>query len=183
MVDQAFVWGGWRCCVTCLVRLIHFAFTLVWPLIAKWNRSNCLGIHHNWASFSNWQRDQRYFQRWTAKEGAPEPESNRWISSYTVKTLLTLVLSEWSETPQDEQWTVRNLSQRLVNRLDWKKKNVKKNHKKSRNRRPWYPRTTSKVNIQTFGWTKCTMCAMYCKKFQCFCSCFSLFCYYAHFSN
>ena len=36
-----------------------------------------------------------------------------------------------------------------------KKKNLKKkNHKKSRNSRPWYPRTTSKVNIHIFGWTK-----------------------------
>ena len=31
----------------------------------------------------------------------------------------------------------------------------------SRNRRPWYPRTTLKVNIHIFGLTKCTI---YCKK-------------------
>ena len=55
----------------------------------------------------------------------------------------------------------------------------KKNHKKSRNSRPWYPRTTPKVNIHIFGWAKCTT---YCKKCSCFCSCFSLSCYYAQFS-
>ena len=182
MVDQAFVWGGWRCCVTCLVRLIHFAFTLVWPLIAKWNRSNCLGIHHNWASFSNWQRDHVFF-----KDGPLR------------KVLLNRKVTDgFHHTPSKHFWllfcpngvkphkTSSGLCATSANVLwiGWiEKKNVKKNHKKSRNRRPWYPRTTSKVNIQTFGWTKCTMCAMYCKKFQCFCSCFSLFCYYAHFSN
>ena len=36
----------------------------------------------------------------------------------------------------------------------------KKNHTKSRNRRPWYPRMTLKVNIHIFGLTKCTI---YCK--------------------
>ena len=41
----------------------------------------------------------------------------------------------------------------------------KKNHKKSRNRRPWYPRMTFKVNIHIFGLTKCTI---YCKKCSCF---------------
>ena len=41
------------------------------------------------------------------------------------------------------------------------KKNLKENHKKSRNSRPWYPRTTLKVNIHIFGLTKCTI---YCKK-------------------
>ena len=38
-----------------------------------------------------------------------------------------------------------------------KKKNVKKNHKKSRNRRPWYPRTTLKVNVHISGLTKYTI--------------------------
>ena len=58
---------------------------------------------------------------------------------------------------------------RSVGRSDWKKKtpNLKKNHKKSRNSRPWYPRTTLKVNIHIFGLTKCTM---YCEKYSCFCS-------------
>ena len=37
---------------------------------------------------------------------------------------------------------------------------AKKNHTKSRNRRPWYPRITLKVNIHIFGLTKCTI---YCK--------------------
>ena len=60
-----------------------------------------------------------------------------------------------------------------------KKKPKKQNHKKSRNRRPWYPRTTLKVNIHIFGLTKCTI---YCKKCSCLCSCFSLCCYYAHFA-
>ena len=55
----------------------------------------------------------------------------------------------------------------------------KKNHKKSRNMRPWFPMTL-KVNIHIFGSTKCTI---YRKKCSCFCSCFSLRCYYAHFSD
>ena len=37
----------------------------------------------------------------------------------------------------------------------------KKNHEKSRNRRPWYPGTTLKVNFHIIGLTKCTIC---CKK-------------------
>ena len=57
-----------------------------------------------------------------------------------------------------------------------KKKTLKKNHKKSRNRRPWYPGTTLKVNFHIIGLTKCTIC---CKK----CSCFSLYSYYGHFSD
>ena len=66
-----------------------------------------------------------------------------------------------------------------VGRIEKKKK--KKNHKKSRNSRPWYPRTTLKVsNILIFRLTKCTI---YCEKCSCFCSCFSLCCYYAHFSD
>ena len=42
-----------------------------------------------------------------------------------------------------------------VSRIE--KKNLKKNHEKSRNRRPWYPRMTLKVNIYIFGLTKCTI--------------------------
>ena len=64
-----------------------------------------------------------------------------------------------------------------VGRIE-KKQTKKKIHKKSQNRRPWYPRTTLNVNIHIFGLTKCTI---YCKKCSCFCSCFSLCCYYAHF--
>ena len=60
------------------------------------------------------------------------------------------------------------------------KKNLKKIHKKCRNSRPWYPRTTLKVNIHIYGLTKCTI---YCEECSCFCSCFSLCCYYAHFSD
>ena len=37
-------------------------------------------------------------------------------------------------------------------------KNLKENRKKSRNRRPWYPRMTLKVNSYIFGLTKCTIC-------------------------
>ena len=59
-----------------------------------------------------------------------------------------------------------------------KKKKPKKNHKKSRNSRPWYPRTTLKVNIHIFGLTKCTIC---CEKCSCFCSCFSLLCFFSFF--
>ena len=49
------------------------------------------------------------------------------------------------------------------------KKKPKKNHKKFRNSRPWYPRTTLKINIHILGLTKCTI---YCEKCSCFCSCF-----------
>ena len=59
-------------------------------------------------------------------------------------------------------------------------KNLKKNNKKSRNSRPWYPRTMLKVNIHIFGLTKCTI---YCEKCSCFCPCFSLCCDYSHFSD
>ena len=51
----------------------------------------------------------------------------------------------------------------------------KKNHKKSWNRRPWYPGTTLKVNFHITGVTKCTIC---CKK----CSCF-FYHFYDHFSD
>ena len=50
-----------------------------------------------------------------------------------------------------------------------KKKKPKKNHKKSRNSRSWYPRMTLKVNIHIFGLPKCTI---FCEKCSCFCSCF-----------
>ena len=57
-----------------------------------------------------------------------------------------------------------------------KKKNLKqKQNKKSRNRRPWYPGMTLKVNIYIFGLTKCTI---YCKKCSC---CFS--CFFPHYFN
>ena len=46
-------------------------------------------------------------------------------------------------------------------------KSKKNTNKKSRNSRPWYPRTTLKVNIHIFGLTKCTI---YCEK----CSCISM---------
>ena len=46
---------------------------------------------------SNWQRiQQRNFGN-----DEFEPDSTRWISSYALKTL---VLFEWSENPEDEQW-------------------------------------------------------------------------------
>ena len=45
------------------------------------------------------------------------------------------------------------------------KKKPKKNHKKSRNGRPWYPRTTLKVNILIFGLTKCTIYSEKCYVF------------------
>ena len=58
---------------------------------------------------SKWQTFQRYHD---PMEDNSEPDSTRWISSYSLKTL---VLFEWSETPEDEQWTGSNLSQLLVN--------------------------------------------------------------------
>ena len=57
---------------------------------------------------SNWQRiQQRNFGN-----DEFEPDSTRWISSYALKTL---VLFEWSENPEDEQWTRINLSRRVLN--------------------------------------------------------------------
>ena len=53
-----------------------------------------------------------------------------------------------------------------------KNKKLEKKHKKSQNRRPWYPRMTLKVNIHIFGLTKCTI---YCKQCSRFCSCFFSF--------
>ena len=43
----------------------------------------------------------------------------------------------------------------LVGQIE--KKKSTKNHKKSRNRRPWNPRMTLKVKIYIFGLTKCTI--------------------------
>ena len=57
---------------------------------------------------SNWQRAQK----WNFGKVDSELDSTRWISSYALKTL---VLSEWSENPEDEQWTGSNLSQRVLN--------------------------------------------------------------------
>ena len=57
---------------------------------------------------SNWQRVQQS----NFGDDEFEPDSSRWISSYVLKTL---VLFEWSENPEDEQWTGSNLSLRLVN--------------------------------------------------------------------
>ena len=59
-----------------------------------------------------------------------------------------------------------------VGRIE-KKKKLKKNHKESLNRRPWYPRMTLKVNIHIFGLTKCTI---YCKNCSCFCWSMLLLC-------
>ena len=73
-------------------------------------------------------------------------------------------------------FSVECISWCWVGRSDWKKKPKKKNHKKSRNRRPWYPRMTLKVNIHTFGLTKCTI---YCKKCSCFSLCYQGFWYFA----
>ena len=69
-------------------------------------------------------------------------------------------------------FSVECVSRYWVGRSDWKKNLQKKNPEESRNRRPWYPRMTLKVNIYIFGLTKCTI---YSKKCCCFCSCFSLY--------
>ena len=64
------------------------------------------------------------------------------VQSYS----LTIRLS-----PFFSSFTVEWVCWYWVGRSDWKKKNLKK---KSRNSRPWYPRTTLKVNIYIFGLTK-----------------------------
>ena len=64
-----------------------------------------------------------------------------------------------------------------VGRIEKKKKLKKKSQEVSEQQAP---RTTLKVNIHIFGLTKCTI---YCEKSSCFCSWFSLCCYYAHFSD
>ena len=61
-----------------------------------------------------------------------EYSSTKWISSYTLKTL---VLFEWSKNPEDEQWTGSNLTQRLVNILHNLLNALKKN---KGIRRFWY---------------------------------------------
>ena len=76
-------------------------------------------------------------------------------------------------------FSVECVSWYWVGRWDWKKI-PKKKSQKSRNRTPWCPMMTLKVNIHIFGLTKCTI---YCKKCSCFSSCFSLCCYYAQFSD
>ena len=73
-------------------------------------------------------------------------------------------------------FSVECVSWRWVGGSDCKKKPKIKNHKTFRNKRPWYPRMTLKVYIHIFGLAKCTI---HCKK----CACFSLCCYYAHFSD
>ena len=57
---------------------------------------------------SNWQRVQQS----NFGNDEFEPNSTRWISSYALKTL---VLFEWRENPEDEQWTGINLSRRVLN--------------------------------------------------------------------
>ena len=69
---------------------------------------------------SNWQR----IQQGNFGNDEFEPNSTRWISSYALKTL---VLFEWSENPEDEQWTGSNLSQRLVNIVAWLLYVIKRN--------------------------------------------------------
>ena len=60
------------------------------------------------------------------------------------------------------------------------KKKAKKKPLKSRNRRSVNPGGRQKLTFTLFGLTKYIV---YCKKCSCFCSCFSLCCYYAHFSD
>ena len=55
-----------------------------------------------------------------------------------------------------------------VNRLDWKKKKLKRNTRSLRIEGPGTPGWREKF-IHIFGLTKCTM---YCEKCSCFCSCF-----------
>ena len=83
-------------------------------------------------------------------------------------------------SPFFSSFTVECVSWYWVGRSDWKKKKKLKKKSQEVDSRPWYPRTTLKVNIHIFGLTKCTI---YCEKCSCFCSCFSLCCYYAHFSD
>ena len=68
--------------------------------------------------------------------------------------------------PLFSSFTVECVSWYWVGRIE-----KKKNHKTSRNSRPWYPRTMLKINIHIFGLTKCTI---YYKKCSCICSCFPL---------
>ena len=89
--------------------------------------------------------------------------------------VLTINLDNLGPSPPSFSFSVECISWFWVGRSDWKK-----NQKKSRNRRPWYPKITLKVDIYIFGLTKCTI---YCKKCSCFCSCFALCCYYAQFSD
>ena len=90
-----------------------------------------------------------------------QPSTQRPIKkSKTVKRKLRPSLFFFSFSVECVSWC-------WVGRSDWKK-----NHKKSRNRRPWYPRITLKVNIHI---TRLTTCTIYCKKRSCFCSFFFYF--------
>ena len=51
-------------------------------------------------------------------------------------------------------FSVESVSWYLVGWSDWKKKNVKKSHKKFQNRGPWYLRKTLKVNSHIIWITK-----------------------------
>ena len=83
------------------------------------------------------------------------------------------------DIPPFFSFSVECVSWYWVGRSDWKKQNLKKINKKSRNRRPWYHRMTLKINIHIFGLTKYTI---YCKKKFLFLFLFCLCCYYAHLS-
>ena len=103
---------------------------------------------------------------------------NRGVSA--LNQLVHNILLQTGHPPPFFSLCIGCVSRYWVGRSDWKK-NTKKKSRESRNKRPCYPRTTLKVNIPIFGLTKYTI---YCKKkCSCFCSCFSLLCYYAHFSD
>ena len=94
---------------------------------------------------------------------------NFWIFLAILLYTQIKLLSWLGHPPFLSLFTVECVSWYWVGRAEKKKKN----HKKSRNSRPWYARKTLKVNVHIFGLTKCTI---YWEKCSCFCSCFSLCC-------
>ena len=108
--------GGTSVCLRVLKVLRDMTHPLHWRGCYLFFNFNCKnGIEETTWEFitaesvsSNWQRAQK----WNFGKVDSELDSTRWISSYALKTL---VLFEWSENPEDEQWTGGNLSQRVLN--------------------------------------------------------------------
>ena len=106
--------GGPSVCLRVLkvLRDMTCSFDLQCPCQATFDKN--LSVDHNVWEFT--KRDQEINNNWHTSTRCSctfiEPGSTKLLSSYTLKTL---VLFEWSENPEEKQWTGSNLSQRLVN--------------------------------------------------------------------
>ena len=106
--------GGPSVCLRVLkvLRDMTCSLDLQCPCQATFDKN--LSVDHNVWKFI--KRDQEINNNWHTSARCSctfiEPGSTKLLSSYTLKTL---VLFEWSENPEEKQWTGSNLSQRLVN--------------------------------------------------------------------